>query len=195
MLYKNKKAFTLVELLIVIAIIGILSTAAVINLRAAKEKAQKANILANLIQVQKTALLCVYSNNELGCDNGGDCNPSDGNNDYTTEYYPWTTGQVVCHGGGANDLTWPMFSDVNWSWVRAQSNANNGTFCFILKDNDNSNQYISCSNNGCHESAVEDCLMAVCATPGNQCSLGIPCCTGDPCPAQGHICPTGGGGI
>lgn len=49
----SKKGFTLVELLIIIAIIGILSTAVVVNLNAAKAKARDAKRIADITQIKK----------------------------------------------------------------------------------------------------------------------------------------------
>lgn len=50
---KQKFGFTLVELLVVITIIGILSTAAVVNLRTAKAKARDARRLSDIAQIRK----------------------------------------------------------------------------------------------------------------------------------------------
>lgn len=49
---KNNKAFTLLELLIVIAIIGLLSTIITVSLRGAKAKAQDASIVAHLHEIR-----------------------------------------------------------------------------------------------------------------------------------------------
>lgn len=58
----NKKGFTLIELLIVIAIIGLLSTLAVVALGSARVKARDSKRLADLKQIQ-TALELYYSEN------------------------------------------------------------------------------------------------------------------------------------
>lgn len=60
---KNRFGFTLVELLIVIAIIGILSTAAVVNLGNAKAKARDAKRLSDISQLQK-AIELYYAEHE-----------------------------------------------------------------------------------------------------------------------------------
>jgi prepilin-type N-terminal cleavage/methylation domain-containing protein len=59
---KNKLGFTLVELLIVIAIIGILATAAVVNLRTLKSKARDVRRLSDITQIRKA--LEVYNYGE-----------------------------------------------------------------------------------------------------------------------------------
>ncbi len=58
--FMNKKGFTLIELLIVIAIIGLLSTLAVVALGSARVKARDSKRLADLKQIQ-TALELYYT--------------------------------------------------------------------------------------------------------------------------------------
>jgi type II secretion system protein G len=58
----NKKGFTLIELLVVVAIIGLLSTLAVVALGNAREKARDARRLSDLKQLQ-TALELYYTDN------------------------------------------------------------------------------------------------------------------------------------
>jgi len=58
----NKKGFTLIELLIVVAIIGLLSTLAVVALGSARVKARDSKRLADLKQLQ-TALELYYTDN------------------------------------------------------------------------------------------------------------------------------------
>jgi len=57
---KNKKGFTLVELLIVIAIIGVLSTIAFVSLNRARSKARDAKRIADVRQLQ-SALELFYN--------------------------------------------------------------------------------------------------------------------------------------
>ena len=56
----NKKAFSLVELLVVIAVIGILATLAVVSLQGARKGARDAKRIANIKQIQ-TALELYYN--------------------------------------------------------------------------------------------------------------------------------------
>lgn len=58
------KGFTLVELLVVIAVIGILSAVVVLNTQSAKTKAYFANAKTALNSVQKVAISC-YDGNEF----------------------------------------------------------------------------------------------------------------------------------
>ncbi len=61
-MFTNKKGFTLVELLVVVAIIGLLSTLAVVALGSARQKARDAKRLSDIKQVQ-TALELYFSDN------------------------------------------------------------------------------------------------------------------------------------
>src|SRR3990167_7007823 len=56
----NKKGFTLIELLVVVAIIGLLSTLAVVALSSARLKARDSKRLSDLKQIQ-TALELYYT--------------------------------------------------------------------------------------------------------------------------------------
>ncbi len=58
----NKQGFTLIELLVVVAIIGLLSTLAVVALGSAREKARDSKRLSDVKQVQ-TALELYYTDN------------------------------------------------------------------------------------------------------------------------------------
>lgn len=58
---RQNLGFTLVELLIVIAIIGIISSAAVVNLNQAKAKARDARRLSDITQVRKALEIYNYS--------------------------------------------------------------------------------------------------------------------------------------
>lgn len=58
---KQKTGFTLVELLVVVAILGILSTFSVVNLNLAKAKARDAKRLSDIVQIRKALEIYNYS--------------------------------------------------------------------------------------------------------------------------------------
>ncbi|MFM2357893.1 MAG: hypothetical protein RJA61_630 [Candidatus Parcubacteria bacterium] len=62
----NKKAFTLIELLLVIAIIGILSSITLAALNATRDKSKDAKIKAELAQLNASAELYFDSNGHYG---------------------------------------------------------------------------------------------------------------------------------
>ncbi|HNW09424.1 MAG TPA: type II secretion system protein [bacterium] len=67
----NRKGFTLIELLIVIAIIGILSSLAIVSLSSARNKAKDAQIKSDLSQF-RTYMTITYSNGEFDTATAGD---------------------------------------------------------------------------------------------------------------------------
>ena len=84
---KNNKGFTLVELLVVISIIGILSTLAITSFNSVRVKARDAKRLAELRQMQLGLELYSLDNNDLyPVPNGGNVITLD-NNIYSTLCY------------------------------------------------------------------------------------------------------------
>ena len=66
-----KKAFTLIELMIVVTILAILATIVIINVTAARGKANNASTLSALVNSQKVAAQCLYADYYLIGDNAG----------------------------------------------------------------------------------------------------------------------------
>ena len=62
---KNKEGFTLAELLVTIAIIGILATVAVVNLNSARDKAKLAAVTAQMNSVIPLIQLCYSFEDEI----------------------------------------------------------------------------------------------------------------------------------
>lgn len=94
-MFKNRKSFTLVELLMVIAIIGILSAVVIVNLSSARTKAKDSRVKSDVLQAapsveayfggnyDKTDLNCTSLNNldlfptAIACDNSSFVNSLD----------------------------------------------------------------------------------------------------------------------
>ena len=64
----NKKAFTLVEIMIVVAIIGLLAAIAIPNFVQARRRAQTNSCIANLKQIQGAISLWALDNGETDSD-------------------------------------------------------------------------------------------------------------------------------
>lgn len=128
---KNKKqlGFTLVELLIVVAIIGILSAVAITNLNSTKEKAKDAVVKDSLNSILRSVELCLHGEGNL-------TNPI-ANTD-------------ICDNNTYNK--WPDLTTNNWTWESATSDATSNTFCYTARKNDANPVYaFRCKQNGCYE--------------------------------------------
>ncbi|RJQ33657.1 type II secretion system protein [Candidatus Parcubacteria bacterium] len=171
----NEKGFTLLELLVVVAIIGIMSTIAVVNLNSSRDKAKEVKILAEMSNKQKIAQVCSFSGLELNCGNYGDCNPDNRNNDDTSANYTPYPNRNIC-ALGDNSVRWDNFAEYGWSWYRALSNTEELTYCFGIKK-DGENKYISCAEDVCHLTNTLTCHLP-CDVNGIACNLDVDCCSG-----------------
>ncbi len=70
MLKENKKGFTIIELLIVIAIIGLLATISMVALNGARQKSRDAKRLADIRQIQTALELYFNDNNNYPANSG-----------------------------------------------------------------------------------------------------------------------------
>jgi len=65
---KGRKGFTLVEIMIVVAIIGLLAAIAIPNFIKARQKAEQQACIANLKQIQGAVQVWALDNNKAGTD-------------------------------------------------------------------------------------------------------------------------------
>jgi len=68
---KKRKGFTLVEIMIVVAIIGLLAAIAIPNFVKARETAQKTACIGNLKQIQGAVQVWAIDQNKTGTDTPG----------------------------------------------------------------------------------------------------------------------------
>ncbi|MBL7072118.1 MAG: prepilin-type N-terminal cleavage/methylation domain-containing protein [Candidatus Omnitrophica bacterium] len=68
MIFRRKKGFTLVEIMIVVAIIGLLAAIAIPNFVKARDTAQKNACIANLKQIQGATQVWAIDANKSGSD-------------------------------------------------------------------------------------------------------------------------------
>jgi len=80
---KNQRGFSLVELLVVISIIGMLSTMAVVSLGGARKKSRDARRLTDIKQIRTALELYYNDNNEYPPSGGGTGAISDSNSKIT----------------------------------------------------------------------------------------------------------------
>jgi prepilin-type N-terminal cleavage/methylation domain-containing protein len=97
----KREGFTLVELLIVIAIIGVLSSSAIFNLNIGRQKARDSIRLAEL-RVVTTALDTYYSFYEVyPCGDGDETGTFPGSSDGTVDS-TWSTGFIENNSPATN---------------------------------------------------------------------------------------------
>lgn len=176
----KRKGFTLIELLVIIAIIGIISTVAVVNLNSSRDKAKDAELIAIIGQMQKAATLCMYDNLDLRCgfhDCVGDQNSEP------------VSGNSICTG---SDIKWPSFEDPNIHWGVAWSDRAELEFCFELSkeypdimyvDGGNYSEQFYCTNQACspQKTSGSPCSLSGCEPIDGSCSDSSDCCGGLVC--------------
>ncbi|PLX25990.1 hypothetical protein C0580_00885 [Candidatus Parcubacteria bacterium] len=173
----KRKGFTLIELLIIIAIIGIISTVAVVNLNSSRDKAKEAELIAAIGQMQKAATLCIYDNLDLRCGSKNCLGDQDSRP---------VAGDSICTG---SDIKWPSFEDPNIDWGVAWSDRSELEFCFELSWEDPnivyqgggfySKQYY-CTNQSCstQPTSASPCSLSGCESLFGSCSDSSDCCGG-----------------
>ena len=122
------RAFTIIEVLIVMSIIGILASIILGTVGTAKPKAQTAKTLASLRSAQQVAVYCVDGNNNLNFPN---------------------IANLICDGQG----NWPAPVGDGWSYGDAgtcsfDGDVSDGTFMYCAS---NGTDVIQCSDTGCRK--------------------------------------------
>jgi prepilin-type N-terminal cleavage/methylation domain-containing protein len=135
---KNKKAFTLIELLIVIAIIGILAATVMVSLGNARKKARQAAVQATLSSILPSIYMCF--------DAGVNVNAA---------ATPGTT--AICTATGLTEV-WPILnagSTTGWDWTGTQTGtATTGDFYIAA-----SNGATATDNKVCCNSKLNSCQV------------------------------------
>lgn len=147
------------ELLIVIAVIGIITSVGVISLNSARDKAKEANALSQMKNMQTMAMLCLDENSDIQCSDATGC---DG------EFAPGANSWLCLSHLGS--WRWPTFED--YTYQKSDSKPSFGHFCFEIKKN-GENEYISCFDTGCVES---NGLLCGCTPDGGVCASSLDCC-------------------
>jgi len=141
MTHKKTKAFTLIELLIVIAIIGILVSVVLVFIISAKDKAKKVSVQSSLNSIASAATMCRDGGGNIINGSGGSsiCNPSNGIN------YPSIS---VCGSNSADtQFTATNGGTNNWQITL--------TTCDFEDCVGAANAY--CDSNGCHFPSSGNC--------------------------------------
>ena len=120
---KNSRGFTLIELLVVIPIIGLLSSVVFASLNAARVKGRIAAAQGSMKNAQLAAMICLDDN--VATLNAPNTVPP----------------QPVCAGSAS---TWPTLPSASWSW--SVNNLNSSAFSFSAIGD---GKTITCTTNGC----------------------------------------------
>jgi len=160
---KNKKGFTLIEILIIVCIIGILVSVIMVGLMNAKKKSQDVSALTTFKSIASPAFMCLNSgiatvdlrNNPIAGNNI--CNsaiptPNSVWPDFSK--YGWTNALA----GGTNSFYWcnvnatgsalPATMSTTYTSGSVGGSRSTGDFCFMIR---NGTKYMWCTLKGCYK--------------------------------------------
>jgi prepilin-type N-terminal cleavage/methylation domain-containing protein len=146
--YSNGIGFTLVEVLVVIAIIGILSSVAVVNLNSARDKARVAAVTGLFDEINTAVLLCINDDKQILCTDSGFPGSYCGNDADVP------APGIAIFAGSSN--TWPDITTEYSDWEYADifdSDIANQSYTIGAAMIDLSNS-VTCTELGCVNAAV-----------------------------------------
>lgn len=128
----GKHGFTLTELMIVIAIIGILASVVTVSMKTSVDKSKKASALTTAASVLPELVTCE--------DDGGNIAAYTGNGPSSAD---------ICSASGHSGIKWPSLGTTGWSYNVPAATPINSSYSFKIS-NGTSNISCSLSNNGCY---------------------------------------------
>jgi len=150
---QNKKGFTLIEILVVIAIIGILAATILVLMRNANQKTKDNQVLTMMQSAAAAIQVCLASGSQLLKDGAATFQTSNEANIglWWFQYNDLTEGTKICNT--SSDSLWPKLSSQGWHFVRTAEDGfvSGGTgnhyfnnYYWIEATNSNDTKWIVC---------------------------------------------------
>jgi type II secretory pathway pseudopilin PulG len=141
----QQRAFTIIELVVIIGLIGILSSVLVVGGSSARKKAKEAHVLAEIRSAQKAISQCLYHGKVMYCGLGIDCDSSTA----PVAESPLCGVDDGEDGADASYGLWPDVSQYGFSYNNnAGSEYTTGHFVFFVK-NDTTGTAYCCTQKDC----------------------------------------------
>lgn len=137
-IYAGKRGFTLVELMIVIAIIGILAGVVTVSMKSSVDKSKRASALTSAASVLPELVTCA--------DDGGVVSTPAANSDICTG----PTGHENAHWPNINEKT-------GWAYGSTSGTLALGNYVFCLTKSSETSIRCSMAENGCCDAGVGTC--------------------------------------